>query len=78
MTWRKGTALVIPASILAVILYDVAAYAFGGNAATISKLVLDASGGPLSGVALGAAFVVGTVFGHVFWPQSTRPRDGSE
>jgi hypothetical protein len=57
-------------TVLFLILYDLVAYVFGGNEATISRIVLEAGGGNLTGFSLGAAFVVGTLFGHFFWPQT--------
>lgn len=64
MNWRSLTKLIMGLVIVALIIYDVIAYARGGYTATISAITLDmAHGMPLIPLA------VGVVLGHLFWPQ---------
>ncbi len=55
---------VVVTTILAVIVYDVVAYAIGGMPATVSAFVLETSKSwPV------IPFASGVVCGHLFWPQ---------
>jgi hypothetical protein len=68
VTWKQTTALVVVAAILGLIVYDLIAYARGGNPATISRVVL-AIGEKSLGFALAFVFALGVLVGHLFLPQ---------
>lgn len=64
---RDWTPLIIVAMPLALGLLDIGLYRLGGNEATISKVMLDASvRQPL--VALSTAYSFGVLMGHFFFP----------
>ena len=63
MTWTHATYALIIGATVVIILYDVAARIFGGNDATVSAVIYDASQmWPV------IAFAFGFVCGHWFWP----------
>lgn len=68
MTWKRLTALVIVIAVVGLALYDLIAYAFGGNDATISVTVLRTSEA-FYGFALYFMFGLGVLCGHLFLPQ---------
>lgn len=68
MSWVQWTALAFVVVVLASILWDVLAYAFGGHAATFSTVLL-ATADQYRGFAIVVAFAVGVLFGHLFLPQ---------
>ncbi len=68
MSWQSITALVVVAAIVLLILYDLVAYAVGGNAATISRVLL----GRGWAFALWVVFGLGVLVGHLFLPQRVR------
>jgi hypothetical protein len=78
MSWKTLTALVIVAVIVGLIVYDLIAYAVGGNPATISRTVLRISQ-RAGGFGLSVAFALGVLVGHLFLPQRpTRDEDDQE
>jgi len=62
--WQKATRFVVTAAILLLGAYDLVAFYFGGNRATISQFVPTLP----SQVIFALAFVLG----HIFWPQRTK------
>jgi hypothetical protein len=73
MNWQSVTALVIVAVIVGLVLYDLVAFALGGNDATLSKTLLDVSR-QSAWFALSFVFALGVLVGHLFLPQS-KPKD---
>lgn len=68
MAWQSVTALVIVALVVGGIVYDLVAFALGGNDATISATCLRvAAARPC--FALSVAFALGVFVGHLFLPQ---------
>jgi len=60
----KITQVVVLGAVLAIVLYDIAAYSLWGVSATVSRVTLGwASGLPIISLA------IGVVIGHLFWPQ---------
>ena len=72
MRLRTATRVLLIAGPLAVGLYDLAALWWGGDQATISRVVLSWSDScaPLS---FGACFAAGVLFGHIFLSQHPNP-----
>lgn len=68
MSWKQATGLIIVGATLLIMLYDLAAYYFGGNAATISRICLETST-EYRGFSILVAFAVGVLLGHLFLPQ---------
>lgn len=64
----KVTALVIVGVIVALIIYDLLAYAFVGNDATISRVCLGICE-EYRWFAICFSFCLGTLIGHLFLPQ---------
>lgn len=63
--WKTMTAIVLVATAVVLVSYDVAAEVKGGNAATISQVLYHfAQSEPILAVALGI------LVGHLFWPQA--------
>lgn len=77
MSWKTATALVIVAAIVGLILYDLFAYARGGNPATISRMFLSIGSKSL-GFVIAFAFGMGVLFGHLFLPQRPKPGEDDE
>jgi hypothetical protein len=67
-TWKAVTALVVVAALVLLCVYDLIAYAVGGNDATISRGVLGTAD-RYRGFAMGVAFLAGVLCGHLFLPQ---------
>ncbi len=61
MTWKQVTALVLLVAVVALVGYDLVAEIVGGNASTISVVLL--TGRP------GLVFTFGVLVGHLFFPQ---------
>ena len=68
MSWTTLTGLVVILTITGLILYDLVAYIFGGNDATISYRMWTVSNRSRYFVLL-FAFALGVLFGHFFLPQ---------
>jgi hypothetical protein len=68
VTWKATTALVIIAVIVGLIVYDLVAYARGGNPATISRMFLSIGEKSLAFV-IAVVFALGVLVGHLFLPQ---------
>ena len=60
--WKQTTRFVVTAGILLIAAYDLVAFYFGGNAATISQYVPTLPSEVI--------FALGFVFGHLLWPQN--------
>lgn len=73
MNWQSVTALVVTGVIVGLIVYDLVAFARGGNQATISRVLLDVSKG-VGGFALCFVFGLGVLVGHLFLPQRDEPK----
>ena len=71
MTWAGWTALVVAGVIVGLIVYDLVAFALGGNGATLSRVLLE------RGWAFAVWFVfgLGMLVGHLFLPQSIKADD---
>ncbi len=71
MSWQSLTALVVTGVIVSLIVYDLIAYAYGGNDATISRVLLSRG----AAFALWFAVGIGILIGHLFLPQRVRKDD---
>ena len=65
------SAMVVVAAVVLLVLYDLIAYARGGNPATVSRVMLRLGSRSLL-FALSVAFTLGALVGHFFLPQ--RPK----
>lgn len=72
MSWQSFTALVVAAVVVGLIVYDLVAYAIGGNDATLSRVLLSRG----AGFALWFVFGLGMLVGHLFLPQRVRDEKG--
>lgn len=72
MTWRHVTGLVIVGAPVLVGAYDVLAYVFGGNEATISRVLLDA-GTAAPAVPAAVGVLAGALVAHFFLRQTDPP-----
>lgn len=69
-TVKTITGLVIVGTIAFLVLYDIVVYALFGSDPTISRVIYGAckSSSASAAFALGAAFTLGVLFGHLFLP----------
>jgi hypothetical protein len=69
--WKLLTAFVLAGTVVVLVVYDVLAEVYGGDRTTISRVVYNfARAEPV------AAFALGVLVGHLFWPQAKGRQDG--